>query len=79
MGKGLFGGGQDASGKDAGGKDSGGGLGETIGKLLQQGLNQSRSLPPAPPSGAAPPAPGDAPAQPDSQPMNDVLRQLFNR
>jgi AsmA protein len=79
MGKGLFGGGQDAGGKDSGGKDSGGGLGETIGKLLQQGINQSRSLPPAPPSGAAPPAPGDAPAQPDSQPMNDVLRQLFNR
>jgi AsmA protein len=56
----------------------GGSLGETIGKLLQQGINQSRSLPPAPPSGAAPPAPGDA-SPPDSQPMNDVLRQLFNR
>ena len=75
LGKGLFGGGTDGSGKDLGG-----GLGETIGKLLQQGFNQSRSLPPAPPSNAAPPAPapGDAPSQ-DSQPMNDVLRQLFNR
>jgi AsmA protein len=84
MGKGLFGsaGTPDASGKDAGSKDSGGplggALGETIGKLLQQGLSQSRSLPPASPSTAAPPAPGDTPA-PDSQPMNDVLRQLFNR
>jgi AsmA protein len=78
MGKGLFGQSEDASGKDPGGNDSGGSLGETIGKLLQQGLSQSRSLPPAPPSGAAPPAPGD-PSPPDSQPMNDVLRQLFNR
>ena len=82
MGKGLFGsgGGQDSSGKDSSGP-LGGSLGETLGNLLQQGLSQSRSLPPAPPSGAAPPAPapGDTPAQPDSQPMNDVLRQLFNR
>jgi AsmA protein len=78
MGKGLFGAGQDAGGKDSDSKDLGGSLGETIGKLLQQGINQSRSLPPAPPSGAAPPAPGDA-SPPDSQPMNDVLRQLFNR
>ncbi len=52
MGKGLFGQGQDASGKDGDSKDLGGSLGETIGKLLQQGLNQSRSLPTAPPSGA---------------------------
>jgi AsmA protein len=79
MGKGLFGSGgeQDSSGKDSGGP-LGGSLGETLGNLLQQGLSQSRSLPPAPPSAAAPPAPGDPPA-PDSQPMNDVLRQLFNR
>ncbi len=49
MGKGLFGGGQDASGKDAGGKDSGGGLGETIGKLLQQGIEPK----PQPPARAA--------------------------
>jgi AsmA protein len=61
MGKGLFGGGQDANGKDTNSNDSGGSLGATIGKLLQQGLDQSRSLPPAPPSGAAPPAPGDPP------------------
>jgi AsmA protein len=46
---------------------------------------RSRSLPatpstPAPQASPAPPAQGDPPvAQQDSQPMNDVLRQLFNR
>jgi AsmA protein len=82
----------------------GGQLGETIGNLLQQGLNggfgqsgaarpsqpgsqppsQGRSLAPpetaAQPAQPAPtPAPSDQAEQPDSQPMNDVLRQLFNR
>jgi AsmA protein len=71
----------------------GGNLGATIGNLLQQGIGQSRNIParqpPSPPSpaassappGPAAPAPSD-PAPPpsqDSQPMNDVLRQLFNR
>lgn len=46
---------------------------------------RSRSLPatpstPAPQASPAPPAQADPPvAQQDSQPMNDVLRQLFNR
>jgi AsmA protein len=68
-------------------------LGATIGNLLQQGMGQSRNIParhpPSPPSPAASssapgpdaPAPSD-PAPPpsqDSQPMKDVLRQLFNR
>lgn len=71
----------------------GGPLGEAIGNLIQQGLSsgagagtgRSRSLP-APPSTPAPQASPAAPAledppvvQQDSQPMNDVLRQLFNR
>ncbi|MCK1392174.1 AsmA family protein [Bradyrhizobium sp. 1] len=49
------------------------------------GTGRSRSLPatpstPAPQPSPAPPTQGDAPvAQQDSQPMNDVLRQLFNR
>jgi AsmA protein len=68
----------------------GGKLGETLGNLLQQGLQglnqgrgQSRGLaaptPPAAPN--TPPAQNDPPpqGQQDSQPMNDVLRQLFNR
>ncbi|MBI5265586.1 MAG: AsmA family protein [Bradyrhizobium sp.] len=72
----------------------GGSLGETLGNLIQQGLNsgapgRSRSMPTTPgtpPPQAAPSAPAqsDPPpvaqdSQPDSQPMNDVLRQLFNR
>lgn len=73
----------------------GGTLGETLGHLLQQGLgqglhqgsgqgssqgrSQGRGLP-APTTQTAP-AQNDPPpqAQQDSQPMNDVLRQLFNR
>ena len=49
------------------------------------GTGRSRSLPatpstPAPQASPAPPAQEDSPvAQQDSQPMNDVLRQLFNR
>ena len=73
----------------------GGPLGEAIGNLLQQGLSSSagpgagagtsRSLPatpstPAPQASPTPPAQDDASVtQQDSQPMNDVLRQLFNR
>lgn len=71
----------------------GGPLGEAIGNLIQQGLSdgagtgtgtgRSRSLPatPSTPAPQASPAPPEAPpaAQQDSQPMNDVLRQLFNR
>ena len=71
----------------------GGDLGAAIGNLIQQGLSgtaaptrRGRSLPA--PQGApadapaAPPAPaaGDNKDEPrDSQPMNDVLRRLFNR
>ncbi|MCP3474817.1 AsmA family protein [Bradyrhizobium sp. CCGUVB1N3] len=72
----------------------GGALGEAIGNLIQQGLSggaagtstgRTRSLPgsptqPAPQASPAPPAQADPSAeQQDSQPMNDVLRQLFNR
>jgi AsmA protein len=71
----------------------GGQLGEAIGNLIQQGLSsgagnngtgRSRSLPGAPTTPApqaSPTAPTQAPAeaQQDSQPMNDVMRQLFNR
>ena len=70
----------------------GGQLGEAIGNLIQQGLSsgagdgtgRSRSLPgspttPAPQASPAPPTLDPPPAQQDSQPMNDVMRQLFNR
>jgi AsmA protein len=92
MGKGLFGpgglGGSDGSANGGGLSDIlPGKLGETLGKLLQQGLsqgsnrgsdqnrNQGRDVPaPAPAPGEPPPPP-----QQDSQPLNDMLRQLLNR
>jgi AsmA protein len=65
------------------------GLGQGMNPSSSQGANQGRSqgrgLPapsPSPaPSAQTAPAPSDPPpqAQQDSQPMNDVLRQLFNR
>jgi AsmA protein len=64
------------------------GLGQGINQGANQGSNQGRSQGrglPAPSPSPAPaaqdaPAPGDPPPQQqDSQPMNDVLRQLFNR
>lgn len=66
----------------------GGQLGEAIGNLIQQGLSsgtgRSRSLPgapvtPAPQASPTPPTQDPPAAQQDSQPMNDVMRQLFNR
>ena len=95
-------GGNTTQGSSANGQTGilGGQLGETIGNLLQQGLNgglgqsgasrpsQPGSQPPSqgrslvPPGAAAQPpapAPTEQAEQPDSQPMNDVLRQLFNR
>jgi AsmA protein len=106
---GLLGGGQggnnapdgnNAQGGNANGQEGllGGQLGETLGNLLQQGLNsfgqggsrpgqsptqspnQGRSISPPSSSEPTPPPPaGNAPEQHDSQPMNDILRQLFNR
>ena len=74
MGKGLFG----ANGA-LGGLGGSGKLGETLGNLLQQGIGRSRDVSPpsAPSSPAAEPDPNAA--LQESQPMNDVLRQLFNR
>lgn len=71
----------------------GGQLGEAIGNLIQQGLSsgagnygtgRSRSLPgasttPAPQASPAPPTQDPPETQQDSQPMNDAMRQLFNR
>jgi AsmA protein len=83
---GAPGGGGSSGGASGGGgqTDQLGGLGETIGNLLRQGLSQQRGIPSSPspaPAAPAPPAQNDPAPQPqqDSQPMNDVLRQLFNR
>jgi AsmA protein len=79
----------------SGSGSSGGGLtdrlGETLGNFLQQGMGQRRSqsrtlVPPAAPATPTPDIPpvqaqsDPAPEAPqDSQAMNEVLRQLFNR
>lgn len=89
IGKGLFGGGAagDGSSDPLRGK-----LGETLGNLLQQGLqgglgqggrSQGRSIPP--PAASPDPSPPLPPVAPqtdipqDSQAMNEILRQLFNK
>jgi AsmA protein len=84
-----------SGGQSSGGKPPdalGGQFGETIGNLLQQGLGQGRNMPAAPaPAAQAPAGIPALPAAPqasdtsipppsqDSQPMKDVLKQLFNR
>ena len=84
----MGGGGTGGSAMSGGGSNDplGGKLGETLGNLLQQGLSQNSNIPSqtqAPPASPAPPAAAQSnpvpQAQQDSQPMNDVLRQLFNR
>jgi AsmA protein len=83
MGKGLFGANGALGGLGGGGSGDGSGLsdqlGETLGNLLQQGLGQSRNRPASPTPAPSAPAQNDPPPSQDSQPMNDVLRQLFNR
>jgi AsmA protein len=79
---GLGGGGGSAAGGNGGSDPVGGQLGETLGKLIQQGLGRSRNFSPQgspnPPASSAPP-PGDPAPSEDSAPMKDVLKQLFNR
>jgi AsmA protein len=78
-------GGLGGNGASGGGSNDplGGKLGETLGNLFQQGLSQGRNIPsPTSPTPASPAPAQSNPvpqAQQDSQPMNDVLRQLFNR
>jgi AsmA protein len=79
---GLLGGNSDGSGGSGPSDPLGGKLGETLGNLLQQGLSQGRTPRRGMPDSPAPAAPAQSdppPPQPDSQPMNDVLKQLFNR
>jgi AsmA protein len=84
-------GGSAGTGSDDGGQPNQlGKLGETLGNLLQQGFgrggNRSRSLAaPGSPTPTEPSAPAPAQSDPDpdspqnSEAMNEVLRQLFNR
>ncbi len=69
----------NGSGKSGSGdasSDQLGTLGETLGNLIRQGLNRSRSQPPA---STTPPASPPSDPAPESQPMNDIMKQLFNR
>jgi AsmA protein len=80
--------GNNDAGNDAGNNPLGGDIAGAIGNFLQKGLrNQSRSIPSPTqqqdPQAQAPAAPdqqaqSDTSAPQDSQPMKDVLRQLFN-
>jgi AsmA protein len=77
-------GGSPSGGSGSGDSGSAGTLGETLGNLLQQGLGRKRDLAPLPPPAPVAPPPAahsdPAPQAPqDSQPMNDVLRNLFSR
>jgi len=78
-------GGQSGSGTGGSGASSppGGSLGEAIQQGLQQGAGRSRNLAnPASPSGQndqGPAAQDNRQDRQDSQPMNDVLKQLFGR
>jgi AsmA protein len=85
-----LGGGSSGNGSSGGSESNGlaDKLGETLGNLLQQGLSQRRNPsraiapPPSPtPDAPAAPAQSDPAAQPpeDSQAMNEILKQLFNR
>jgi AsmA protein len=76
----------NATDNSGGQSDQLGKIGETLGNMLQQGFSRSRDIPAVPsPQAPAPVAPPVAaqsdppPASQDSQPMNDVLRRLFNR
>jgi AsmA protein len=84
---GSGGGGSGANGSGGGLDQLGGKLGETLGNLLQQSLaprrGQNRTLAPSNSPDAAAPAQTESDPAPeisqDSAPMNDVLKQLFNR
>jgi AsmA protein len=76
----------NATDNSGGQSDQLGKIGETLGNMLQQGFSRSRDIPAVPspqaPAPVAPPAAAQSdppPASQDSQPMNDVLRRLFNR
>jgi AsmA protein len=80
MGNGLFAPGNtgDGSGNPSGGNS----LGDTLGNLIQQGLNAARgnnTPPPPSPNSPSAPNPNDPPRQQDNQPLNNIMKQLFGR
>lgn len=77
MGIGLFAPGEPGSESDNG--TGGSSLGDTLGNLIQQGLNAARSRNKQPDSPNDPSAPNDPSHQQNSQPLNDIMKQLFGR
>jgi AsmA protein len=81
------GGGNSGSATDSSGGQSEqlGRIGETLGNMMKQGFSRGRDIPapqsqdPAPAPALPPAAQNEPPPAQDSQPMNDVLRRLFNR
>jgi AsmA protein len=83
MGSGLFA--PSTPGNNAGGGSAntpgGNSLGDTLGNLIQQGLNAARGSNAQPPSPTNPsaPNPNDPSRRPDNQPLNNMLKQFFGR
>ena len=80
MGNGLFApGNNDGSGSCN--PSGGNSLGDTLGNLIQQGLNAARgnNTPPPSPNDPAAPNPNDPSRQQDNQPLNNIMKQLFGR
>ena len=81
MGSGLFAPGAGNTANGSGNPSGGNSLGDTLGNLIQQGLNAARGnntqLPS--PNNPSAPNPNDPPRQQDNQPLNNIMKQLFGR
>ena len=67
----------DIAGGNAGNTTGGNSLSDTLGSLIQQGLNAARRATP-PNSSPDNPSPNDPARQPNNQ-LNDIMKQLFGR
>ncbi len=75
MGNGLF-----APNGGPGNSTGGNSLSDTLGSLIQKGLNAGRSSnAPSSPNNPSAPAPNDPARQPNNLPLNDIMKQLFGR
>jgi AsmA protein len=82
MGSGLFAPGAGNSANGSGNSSGGNSLGDTLGNLIQQGLNAARgnnTQPPSPNNPAAPNPNDPSRQQQDNQPLNNIMKQLFGR
>ena len=83
MGSGLFAPGAGNTANGSGNPSGGNSFGDTLGNLIQQGLNAARgnnTQPPPSPNNPAAPNPNDpSRQQQDNQPLNNIMKQLFGR